>query len=78
MPGEVAYIEEACKELVRRFRLQFAAIDLLVTPDGQYVFVDLNGNGQWGWIENHTGLPLTETLVNLLERGQAGEDEKEV
>ena len=60
--------------LVHRFGLQFAALDLLVTPDGRYVFVDLNSNGQWGWIENQTGLPLTETLVNLLERGQKGED----
>jgi glutathione synthase/RimK-type ligase-like ATP-grasp enzyme len=73
-----ASIEAACKELVRRFRLRFAAIDLLVTPDGQYIFVDLNSNGQWGWIENHTGLPLTETLVTLLEQGQAGVDAKEM
>ncbi len=70
-------IEQACRQLVRFFRLQFAAIDLLVTPDGQYVFVDLNGNGQWGWIENHTGLPLTETLVNLLIRGsEEGHEQK--
>jgi glutathione synthase/RimK-type ligase-like ATP-grasp enzyme len=68
-----AVIAEACQELVRLFRLQFSAIDLLVTPDGQYVFVDLNSNGQWGWIENQTGLPLTEALVSLLERGQAEE-----
>jgi glutathione synthase/RimK-type ligase-like ATP-grasp enzyme len=73
-----ASVEEACRALVRRFGLQFAALDLLVTPDGQYVFVDLNSNGQWGWIENHTGLPLTETLVNLLESGLAGEGMKEV
>ena len=60
--------------LVRRFGLQFAALDLLVTPGGRYVFVDLNSNGQWGWIENQTGLPLTETLVTLLEQGQKGEE----
>jgi len=74
-----AIIAEACRELVRLFRLQFSAIDVLVTPDGQYVFVDLNSNGQWGWIENQTGLPLTEALVSLLERGHAEESaQKEV
>lgn len=73
-----ASIEKACKALVRQFRLQFAALDLLVTPDGQYVFVDLNSNGQWGWIENHTGLPLTKTLVTLLAQGQTGERIEEV
>lgn len=67
-------IEQACKALVRLFNLQFAALDLLVTPDGEYVFVDLNSNGQWGWIEQQTGLPLTETLVSLLARGK--EEEK--
>lgn len=71
-----ASIEKACKALVRRFRLQFAALDLLVTPDGQYVFVDLNSNGQWGWIENHTGLPLTAMLVDLLQRGQTNQEGK--
>jgi len=42
----------------------------LVTPDGEYVFLELNSSGQWGWIENHTRLPLTETLVNLLAAGK--------
>jgi glutathione synthase/RimK-type ligase-like ATP-grasp enzyme len=70
-----ACIEDACKRLVRLFKLQFAALDLLVTPDGQYVFVDLNSNGQWGWIEQQTGLPLTEALVDLLEQGKEAEED---
>lgn len=69
-------IEKACRQLVRLLDLQFSAIDMLVTPDGEYVFLELNSNGQWGWIENHTGLPLTETLANLLEKGQAEEGTK--
>jgi glutathione synthase/RimK-type ligase-like ATP-grasp enzyme len=71
-----AVVEEACRRLVRLFGLQFAAIDLLVTAEGEYVFVDLNANGQWGWIENHTGLPLTETLVDLLARGRRDPEEQ--
>jgi len=52
------------------FDLQFSALDVLITPDGEYVFLELNSSGQWGWIENHTRLPLTETLVNLLAAGK--------
>jgi hypothetical protein len=26
----------------------------------------LNSNGQWGWIQNATGLPICETLVDML------------
>ncbi len=66
-------VEEACRSLVRMFRLEFSAIDMLVTPDGEYVFLELNSCGQWGWIENHTRQPLTEGLVNLLATGTANE-----
>ncbi|MBV9706491.1 MAG: hypothetical protein JO125_03685 [Chloroflexi bacterium] len=65
-----ASIEEACRSLVKMFDLQFSALDVLITPDGEYVFLELNSSGQWGWIENHTRLPLTETLVNLLAAGK--------
>jgi glutathione synthase/RimK-type ligase-like ATP-grasp enzyme len=71
-----ASVEAACRRLVRLFGLQFAAIDLLVTPQEEYVFVDLNSNGQWGWIENQTGLPLTETLIDLLAGGREEPEER--
>lgn len=71
-------VEEACRRLVCLFGLQFAAIDLLVTAEGKYIFIDLNANGQWGWIENQTGLPLTETLVDLLARGREEPEEQNV
>lgn len=61
-----ADVERACLSLVQRFQLQFSAIDMVVTPENKYVFLELNACGQWGWIENHTGLPRTESLVDLL------------
>jgi hypothetical protein len=30
------------------------------------VFLEINTNGQWGWIEEHTGLPLTSAMADLL------------
>lgn len=30
--------------------LVFAAIDMVLTPDDRYVFLELNPNGQWEWI----------------------------
>jgi glutathione synthase/RimK-type ligase-like ATP-grasp enzyme len=62
-------LEAACRELVRRLGLQYGAIDLLQTPDGDYVFLEINPNGQWYWIEMVTGLPMTQALCDLLERG---------
>lgn len=63
-------IEQACLSLMQRFHLQFSAIDMLVTPENKYVFLELNACGQWGWIETHTGLPLTEALIDLLSTRQ--------
>lgn len=61
-------IQEKCLLLMRRFGLAFGAIDMILTPDDRYVFLELNPNGQWGWIEHATGLPLCATLVDLLTK----------
>jgi hypothetical protein len=51
--------------MVGRLGLRFAAIDLLETDDG-YVFLELNPNGQWLWLELMTGVPLAAMLCDLL------------
>lgn len=63
LPDEVS---KKCFALVQKFGLMFAAIDMVLTPDGRYVFLELNPNGQWGWIENATSLPICRTLVDVL------------
>ena len=66
LPDAVA---ERCLALTHAFGLRFAAIDLILTPDGEYVFLELNPNGQWGWIQELTGLPIAESLcAELLGR----------
>lgn len=66
-----AEIQEKCLLLMRHFGLAFGAIDMILTPDDRYVFLELNPNGQWGWIEHATGLPLCATLVDLLTKDSA-------
>lgn len=46
--------------------LRFAAMDFVVHPDGSWYFLDLNPNGQWGWIEHHTGLPICAAIADTL------------
>jgi glutathione synthase/RimK-type ligase-like ATP-grasp enzyme len=52
--------------LMRQLGLVFGAIDMMLSRDGEYVFIELNNAGQWGWIENQTGLPITEAIANWL------------
>jgi glutathione synthase/RimK-type ligase-like ATP-grasp enzyme len=59
-------VSQACRDLVQRLGLAFGAIDLLQTPSEEYVFLEINPNGQWHWLEQITGVPLTAALCDLL------------
>lgn len=48
------------------FGLEFGAFDLILTPENEYYFLELNANGQWGWIQYMTGLPIKEAIADLL------------
>jgi hypothetical protein len=63
LPPEV---EERCLRLVERLELCYGAIDMILTPDGRYVFVEINPNGQYLWIEQETGLPISAAICDLL------------
>ncbi|MEV4245300.1 hypothetical protein AB0J63_18065 [Streptosporangium canum] len=49
--------------------LTYGAIDLILTPDGRYVFLEINPNGQFLWIEDATGLPIGAAIGDLLMSG---------
>jgi glutathione synthase/RimK-type ligase-like ATP-grasp enzyme len=59
-------IKSFCFEIVNHFDLNFGAIDMIVTPNNEYVFLELNPNGQWGWIENLAGIPISEAVIKTL------------
>jgi len=60
-------IEDLCHKLVRELNLAFGAIDLILTPDGEYIFLEINPNGQWAWIQQLCPeILLRETLADLL------------
>ncbi len=63
LPAEV---QQQCLALVRRLSLQFGAIDLVLTPGGEYIFLEINPSGQFAWIEDLAKLPLIDTLADLL------------
>ena len=46
--------------------LTFGAIDMILTPTGEYVFLEVNPSGQFGWIENLTGLPISKSIAETL------------
>lgn len=63
LPEEV---EQKCIELVRKLGLHYGAIDLAVTPEGEYIFFEINQNGEWAWIELRTGMPIGKAIADIL------------
>lgn len=67
LPDEVA---ARCHALVRGYGLNFSAIDLVLTPDDRYVFLESNPNGQFGFVERLVPeLAITEAVATRLLRG---------
>ena len=62
-------IERALRRYLEACGLKFGAFDLIVTPEQEYVFLELNPNGQWYWIELSTGAPMADAMTDLLARG---------
>jgi hypothetical protein len=67
-----AVVEARCREVMRRLGIVFGCVDLIVTPDGDHVFLEVNESGQWLWVEE--ALPETALLdrfVAMLAQGRA-------
>lgn len=58
-------IESFCRTYTRDQRLLFGAMDFIVDTAGRYVFLENNPSGQYLWLEDETGVPITEALVEL-------------
>ncbi len=53
-------------QLLKKWNLSFGAIDMVLTPEGKYVFLEINPNGQWLWIEQLTGMPISRAVAETL------------
>ncbi|GAA2334608.1 ATP-grasp ribosomal peptide maturase [Streptomyces cuspidosporus] len=55
------------RTLMATFGLRYVALDFLVNPEGRWYLIDVNPNGQWGFIPDLRA-PITHALADLLER----------
>lgn len=59
-------IEQRLRTLMERLGLRYGAIDLRRTPDGEYVFLEVNPAGEWLFVEERTGQPITSAVAGHL------------
>lgn len=62
-------VSKALVAYLEHFGLASGSFDLAIDRDGRYHWLELNPNGQWGWLEDETGLPLAAAFADLLEQG---------
>ena len=62
-------LEQQCVQLVKQLGLCYGAIDMVLTPDRRYVFLEINPAGQYLWIEQAAGLPISDAICDLLLSG---------
>jgi hypothetical protein len=66
LPDTVA---DFCRSFLSKMHLNFGCFDFIVNPDGDYIFLECNPNGQWLWIESLTGMNISTAIAECLMKG---------
>jgi glutathione synthase/RimK-type ligase-like ATP-grasp enzyme len=65
--AELPYeIQQKILCFMQAVKLRYGAIDLIETPDGEFVFLEINPSGQWGWIADLANMPIPEAVAEML------------
>lgn len=59
-------VRERIFALLDRLGLNFATVDMIHTPDGRYVFIEVNTVSFFEFVERSTGLPISAAIADLL------------
>ena len=59
-------VEDTLLQLMDDLGLAYGAIDLRLTDDGEYVFLEINPAGEFLFCEAGAGLPITEAVAEWL------------
>jgi MvdC family ATP-grasp ribosomal peptide maturase len=63
LPNEVA---SSLQTVMSELGLVFGAVDLICTPSGEHVFLEVNPGGEWGMLERDLELPISEAIAEAL------------
>ncbi|MTE15270.1 MvdC/MvdD family ATP grasp protein [Nocardia aurantiaca] len=64
-----ASVSKSLTTLMGALGLAFGVLDLRVGLDGEFYFLEVNPQGQFAYLEIKTGLPIFQSLANLLVLG---------
>lgn len=59
-------IQDKINQFMSSFNLKYGAFDFIVTSDNIWFFLELNSMGQYLWIEDLSGLPISKGIADWL------------
>ena len=59
-------VAKGCQMVTQALGLRYSAIDLIRTQEGEIVFLEVNPNGEWMWLEDMCRFPLRDTIIDAL------------
>ncbi|MCI2422894.1 RimK domain-containing protein [Saccharopolyspora sp. K220] len=61
-------VVDGIRALMRSLGLVYGALDFVITPDGHWVFLEINASGRFRWLEAESGVnvPLTAMFAEFL------------
>lgn len=70
-----ADVEENITFMMHTLGLTFGAIDMIRQPNGEYIFLEVNPQGEWGMLQKYLSYPIGETIaLKLITRIQNGQE----
>jgi glutathione synthase/RimK-type ligase-like ATP-grasp enzyme len=67
LPDEIF---QQCKALMKKFGIVFGCFDFIVTPEGEYYFLEVNEQGQFLWIEDiNPDIRIFDAFIDFLISG---------
>lgn len=61
-------IEDKLRMLMYRLDLHYGAIDMIVTPNNEYIFLEVNPHGAYGWLERSLNLSISKKFADYISK----------
>ena len=62
-------IQDQLVLLTQRLGIHYGAVDIILTPDNRYKFLEINPCGEFYWMDHFTGLGICHSIAELLTAG---------
>lgn len=59
-------LDKKIHQFMDYYGLNYGGIDIIVTPENEYIFLEVNPGGEFQWLDQCTGLPIGHAFAQVL------------